>query len=171
MVMLQANHGLQMVRAAKLVGLIILALLLVCLLIAMYQTYQVEHRPQQAAFRGGKLPTTLPNGFYKGEVPAGLRHGWQGKVFSAAAGTGINQFEHDQRFIFKIYPAPGLRDKHMQVLRIDYRQPGNPWWLHFITDEIVQTGPGHFLGKVHLRVMPGLTFSLTYFELAQASGG
>jgi hypothetical protein len=40
----------------------------------------------------------------------------------------------------------------------------NPWWLRRVLDEIVQVGPDHFLGKVHLRWGP-THLTVGYFEL------
>jgi hypothetical protein len=133
----------------------------------LYQTYRVEHRPNQAVFAAGTIPANLPNGFYKGNHFGSIGRNWQGKVFDASQSAGLNQFTDGQRFKFKIYTATGLRDTSLSVLRIDYKQPGNPWWLRFITDEIVQTQPGHFVGKIQLRIVPGLTFTLSYFELTK----
>jgi len=141
-------------------------MLLVGVVGGLYRTYRVEHSPNQAKFWGGHVPSTLPSGFFKGSALTGLGKNWQGKVFDRHKGKGINQFTDGKRYSFRVYPAAGLRDADMQVLRIDYNQPGNPWWLRFVVDEIVQVSPGHYLGKVHVKILPGLPFSLTYFELS-----
>ena len=144
---------------------VLFGLLSVALIVGVVHTIIVESNSSQALFHQGTIPHQLPDGFYKGKVSADIPRGsWQGKVFSATAATGTNQFDGAQRYHFKMYPAKGLRDKHTDVLRIDYRQPGNPLWLSFIVDEVVLTRPGHFLGKVHLHIA-GLTFTLAYFEL------
>lgn len=159
----------QTVHILKTSGFILLIVLGVALLIftllGIYQTYRVEHRRDNQIFRAGKLPAQAPDGFHKGNRFEGFGEDWQGKVFYAETQSGINRFTDGDRFTFKTYPAKGLRGKDQKVLRIDYSQPGNPWWLHFIVDEIVETEPGHYLGKVHLRVIPGMPFTLTYFEL------
>jgi hypothetical protein len=129
------------------------------------QTLRVERRPSQQTFRGGKAPKPLPEGFWRGSVTIQQGKNWRGKVFDRAAQTGINRFADGERYPFKMYVAPGLRDRDLRVLRIDYNVPGNPWWLRLIVDEVVQTEPGHYLGKVHLAALPGLTFTATYFEL------
>lgn len=153
------------------IGVIIAVVLVVSAVIVMvaagfYQTYRVERRPHQRAFRAGTIPTPRPEGFYKGTTTVKQGKNWQGKVFDRADQTGINQFTDGQKYPFKTYEAQGLRDPDRKVLRIDYNQPGNPWWLRLIVDEIVETSPGHYLGKVHLAVLPGLTFTATYFELS-----
>jgi hypothetical protein len=146
------------------------ALLLVGAAFCWYRTRLVERHPNQAVFTAGKVPGHQPDGFYRGSVgPDVPTKGWRGKVFDGGKGTGINQFTPDQRYVFKFYSAPGLRDQHMQVLRIDYKQPGNPWWLRFIVDEIVMTAPDRYLGKVHVQILPGLVFSLLYFELTKST--
>lgn len=157
--------------AAKPYGMWLGALLLLVLLVGigagLYQTRKIERSSNQAKFRSGSVPKPLPEGFYQGNEFTGLGKNWQGKVFDRANNTGINRFADGQRFTFTTYPAAGLRDKDTQVLRIDYNQKGNPWWLHFVVDEIVQTQPGHYLGKIHIKAIPGLTFTLGYFELSQ----
>ncbi len=156
---------------AKTIGIWLAAFLVLVVLVGiaagLYQTRKVEHSADQAKFRSGTVPEPLPDGFYQGNAFTGLGKNWQGKVFDRAKATGINQFAEGQRFTFTTYPAAGLRDHDRQVLRINYNQPGNPWWLHFVTDEIVQTQPGHYLGKIHIRPLPGLVFTLGYFELSQ----
>ena len=43
---------------------------------------------------------------------------------------------------FKTYQAKGLRDPEVDVLRIDYELPGNPFWLRRITDgDVVEVKP------------------------------
>ncbi len=150
-------------------GLVVLGIALFVLVAALaygvYQTYRIEHQTNQKLFLSGTLPSPLPNDFYKGNQFTGLGDSWRGKVFDSSTQRGINKFGDGERFVFQTYPAQGLRDKHLQVLRIDYNQKGNPWWLHFIVDEVVQIEPDHYLGKVHVRVIPGLVFTLSYFEL------
>lgn len=153
------------ILAIVLVALAVLALILF-IAAGLYQTYRVEHRPSQAAFRAGTLPNPAPDGPLKGSTTIEQGKNWKGKVFNRATNAGINQFTDGQKYPFKTYVAPGLRDPDRQVLRIDYNQPGNPWWLRLIVDEIVQTSPGHYLGKVHLALPLGLTFTATYFELS-----
>ena len=148
------------------IGILLLIVILVGIAAGFYQTKKVERHANQARFRGGTLPSPLPDGFLKGKEFTGYGKAWRGKVFDRAEQTGINQFTDGQRYRFKTYPAPGLRDQDRQVLRIDYKQRGNPWWLRFVTDEIVQTDQGHYLGKIHIQVIPGLPFTIGYFELS-----
>ncbi len=147
--------------AVALIGLVFMIVL------GTQKTHQVESSPNQKLFLSGKIPDPSPDGFYKGHAFTGLGKDWQGKVFDANKQTGVNKFVDGQRYVFKTSIANGLRDKNLKVLRIDYNQPGNPWWLKFVVDEIVETSPGHYLGKVHLKVIPGMTFTLTYFELTK----
>jgi hypothetical protein len=59
----------------------------------------------------------------------------------------------------------GLFDDQMMVLKLDYNIKGNPFWLRCVLDEVVQIGPDHYLGKMHLKIIPGIPFSVLYFEL------
>ncbi len=162
------NRAIVILKLSSFIVLFVVSFILFVLIVfGLYKTYKVEHSKNQAAFRGGKLPEPLPDGFYKGNLFKGLGANWQGKVFDQAQHTGINQFSDGQRFVFKTYQAQGLRDRNTTVLRIDYNQKGNPWWLHFVVDEIVEVEPGHYLGKVHLKIIPGLPFTVSYFELSK----
>lgn len=144
----------------------ILIVLLVLIGLFVVRTVMVEHSATQKEFDGGRVPAPLPDGFYKGSVsfPHG---GWKGKSFSAKSGTGINILgdANEQRYPFKTYVAKGLRDPTLDVLRIDYSDPVNSWWLRRIVDEIVQVGEQKYLGKVHLKVIPGFPFTIGFFRL------
>ncbi len=115
-------------------------------------------------FLKGTYPSPLPNGFYKGTVQ-NLNTNWKGKIFDASSSAGVNLFGDKKVYPFKTYKGKGLQDKNLDVLKIDYNIPKNPFWLRFILDEIVQIDTDKYLGKVHLRLIPGLPFSLGYFRL------
>jgi hypothetical protein len=118
---------------------------------------------KQKLFLSGRVPSPLPNGFYKGSV--GMKTSWQGKKFDAKLQKGINIINGREVYPFRTYVGKGLRDKDLDVLKIDYNIPKNPFWLRFILDEIVQTSPNHFLGKVHIKLLPGVHFTLGFFRL------
>ncbi len=118
----------------------------------------------QKLFLSGKVPDPNPNGFYKGSLD-GPKTFWQGKKFDAASSTGINLIGSKEVYPFKTYVAKGLKDKNLDVLKIDYNIPENPFWIRLILDEIVQISPNNYLGKVHLKIIPGLPFTLGYFRL------
>jgi hypothetical protein len=171
--MIHAATSDRFLHILRLGGIILVIVLAVALLggsaFGWYVTYRAEHSPNQPLFKRGKPPESAPNGFYQGNRFSGLGEGWQGKIFNSAEQTGINKFADGERYRFKTFVARGLRDRKQEVLRIDYNQSGNPWWLRFIVDEVVETTPGHYLGKVHLKLIPGLPFTLSYFELANTS--
>ncbi len=120
----------------------------------------------QKIFSSGKVPKELPNGFYKGHVER-IKVSWQGKKFDAKSGTGVNIFKNGDQLIekypFKIYKAEGLKDR-MIVLRIDYNLPQNPFWVRLVVDEVVETSPDNFLGKINLK-LTGFSLTLGYFTL------
>ncbi len=135
-----------------------------------YRTLLSEGSPKQDAFVKGTFPSPLPVGLLKGSVD-GLQVSWKGKKLNADDQTGINIFVgkngEEERYPFKTDQAKGLRDPKVDVLRIDYDLPGNPFWLRRITDEIVQVEKGKYLGKVHIRILPGYPFTMGYFQLEQ----
>jgi hypothetical protein len=114
----------------------------------------------------GSLPEPLPDGTYTGSVE-GYRGSWLGKTFEAHDATGKNRLKSsrgiEQRFPFVTWLGRGLADP-IDVVKIDYDIAGNPAWLRSVLDEIVQVGPEHYLGKVHVRLGP-LHFTVGYFEL------
>jgi hypothetical protein len=135
-----------------------------------YRTLLSEGSPKQDSFVKGIFPSPLPVGLLRGTVD-GLQVSWKGKKLNDANRTGINVFAgengEEERYPFKTYQAKGLRDPEIDVLRIDYDLPGNPFWLRRITDEIVQFEKGKYLGKVHIRILPGYPFTMGYFRLEQ----
>ncbi len=144
--------------------------LLIFILLAVIRTWQIEHSADQKIFVQGQSPNPAPEGLYKGSVP-GHKVSWLGKKFDAVNHSGINIFDdrkggQAERYSFVTAYGSGLRDKNLAVLKIDYNIQSNPFWLRAILDEIVQVGPNEYLGKVHVRIIPGLPFTFGYFKLA-----
>lgn len=148
----------------KTILIILCFLLLLLLLIGLIRTWRVQSNPNQKLFLSGKIPSSLPDGFYKGSV-TGLKTSWQGKKFDASSSAGINIINDQPIYPFKTYIGKGLQDKNLNVFKIDYNIIGNPFWLRFILDEIIETKTNQYLGKVHLNLIPGFPFSLGYFRL------
>jgi len=153
-----------------------LSALLILLVLLWLRTWQMKKEPNQPAFLSGRVPNPKPDGFYQGN--AGFKTSWSGKKFDAQNATGINVFLQQknplfakslsltkEKYKFKTYVAKGLFDEHLLVLKLDYNTKGNPFWIRPILDEIVELTPGHYLGKMHIRLIPGFPFSVLYFEL------
>ncbi len=139
--------------------------LIVILFVAGFaRTWQMDRDPLQAEFRAGTVPSPALNGPYRGSVP-GYSVSWLGKKMTAPDNAGINVFSDGDRYPFATSVGPGLRDMDIQVLKIQYDVPGNPWWLRLVLDEMVQVGLGKYLGKVNVRIVPGLPFTIGYFRL------
>ena len=140
-------------------------LLGVILLLGIMRTWRVQSNQIQQEFLKGNVPTNL-NGLYKGTV--NIKTTWQGKKFNSSKSTGINIFKDAndvrERYPFKTYVGKALQDD-IQVLKIDYNLPENPLWLRFVVDELVQTKPGKYLGKLNVKFPPGISFGLGYFTL------
>ncbi len=139
-------------------------LILLPISFALFRTWQVQKSPNQKIFLSGHVPNPKPDGAYKGSV-GNIKTGWQGKKFDATSSSGINLISGKKQYPFKTYTEKGLADKNLDVFKIDYNVPQNPLWLRLILDEIVEVSPNHYLGKVHLKIIPGLPFSLGYFNL------
>jgi len=145
-----------------------LALLLIGLILLWLRTLQMKMEPNQKDFLQGGLPNPKPDGLYHGSI--GFDVSWVGKKFDSESSTGINIFKDKKGIQFEKYPfitsvGRGLFDENVFVLKIDYNVKGNPFWIRWILDEIVQVAPGEYLGKMQLRIIPGLPFSVLYFEI------
>lgn len=77
---------------------------------------------------------------------------WEGKTFgakTAAEGTGINRVHFGALrmswFPFETRVEPSVVDG-APCIYLDYAQPGNPWFIAKIRDEIREVAPGLFLG-------------------------
>ncbi|MDD5050120.1 MAG: hypothetical protein PHV93_00050 [Candidatus Pacebacteria bacterium] len=151
--------------------LILFLLIVIAIALLICMTYWTqEFNTNQKIFLSGVVPSPRPDGFYNGS--AFLTGSWLGKKFDANNGTGINVFADSsggqvEKYPFKTYVASGIRDTNLQVLKIDYNLPENPFWLRVILDEIVETAPGQYIGKLHLRIIPGFSFSPLYFFLSK----
>ena len=152
--------------AGIIIGLLLGGIILLFVALATYFNYRTGQNKNQTLFAANSLPDRLPDGFYKGKNFSGLGKDWKGKTFDIANNTGVNTFSDGNRYAFKTYQSNGLRDNNT-VLRLDYNQKGNPLWMRFIVDEIVETKPGNYLGKVHFKIIPGFPVTVAYFELSK----
>jgi len=132
----------------------------------IFLTIQSQRSDSHQAFLKGKIPAVMPDGLYQGSVSFSQSI-WKGKKFDAAKKTGINLLGDKEKYPFAFLQTKSLIDGKLDVIKLDYQQPGNPFWLKLITDEIVETEPGKFLGKVFVRIIPGMPFDLGYFRLTK----
>lgn len=145
---------------------------------------------RQKQFVEGHLPSPDPDGFYTGSayllgnrpVP------WLGKSFESEKDLGFNIFTpkgasllkfltpfyklfrknsdgNTDAYYFKTSTGRGFKDKEINTFKLDYNSRENPFLIRIILDEIVETAPQVFLGKVHLKVFPGYYATIGYFGL------
>jgi hypothetical protein len=148
---------------------IILLLVIVALCFGFFMTFYTERSPEQVIFKAGKLPAPSPDGFYKGSF-RNYTLSWQGKKFDKTDSTGINVFLDEngtryERYSFNTSIGYGARDKGINLLKIDYNNNGNPFWLKPVLDELVQVSDDSYLGKIQFRIIPGFPFTLGFFTL------
>jgi len=138
------------------------------LLAGVVLTIRTQSGANQEQFLGGKIPASLPDGFYKGYADFST-FSWQGKNFNAAGMTGENVLAAGsstvEKYPFTLSEGKGIRDLKLDVIRLDYDRPENPFWLRPALDEMVEVAPGTFMGKIHYRLIPYFPFSLGYFNL------
>lgn len=137
--------------------------------IGAFRTWQLEHRIEQREFLAGNLPSTLPDGFYSGSIPDYV-FTWTGKKFDRNNSKGINIFDEglgvtSEDYVFVMSTTTSSRNKNLEVLKIDYNLPENPFWSRYFYDELVEISPGNYLGKMQLKLIPGYPFIITYFNL------
>lgn len=150
---------------------LIICILGILYLFGMMRTYKMEHGDKQDKFVKGSADISSLDGDYTG-VAHGLDNtSWKGKSLHAADQSGINRIKQSdellKKYPFKFFVRKGLRDKNMDVIVLDYNQPGNPWWLKYIVDEMVEVSSQEYLGKVHVQVTSGIVFTLGYFTLSK----
>jgi hypothetical protein len=164
--------------------------LLVWLGFWMLITFLAGQSARQKQFVEGKLPQPAPDGFYKGSAYM-LGNGpvpWLGKSFEAANNVGFNIFTpggasllkimtpfyklfrknsdgNTDAYYFKTSASPGFRDKEIDTFKLDYDRSENPFLIRIILDEIVETAPQEYLGKVHMKVFPGYYATIGFFGL------
>jgi hypothetical protein len=95
---------------------------------------------------------------------------WRGKSFealSATEGQGINRVFSDRkpsrwfRFATRIEPS---RAGPFDAFQLDYDNPGNPFFIRAIKDEIREVSPGLYLGQAYV-VISGTPRLALYFGL------
>ena len=143
------------------VGIILLLVLIVAGVVGYYN-YRASQAPEQIEFKKGNT-SKFPDGSYNGKAMVDIGS-WRGKSFDAINKTGINRFADGNRYKFTTFIGKGLTDDQ-DVIKIDYNQPSNPWWLRLVTDEIVQVAPNEYIGKIQIVVVPGLPITFGLFRL------
>jgi hypothetical protein len=156
----------------KLGGILAIAIILIFFTTLAYFHIRTQQNELQKKFLAGKVPSPLPNGLYKGTV-GGKEISWKGKKFDREHCSGINLFKAEnsttENYPFKTVVGAGAVDKNIQVLKIDYNQPGNSFFLKHVLDEVVEVSPDHFLGKLEVRILPNFYIALGYFELQKTA--
>lgn len=155
---------------AVLVGLaVLLSFFVLVIASGLFWSWGVSRSPLQREFLNGRVPNQLPDGFYQGKI--GIMSSWTGEQFDGEHKTGMNVFRGRDTFSqypFRMEVGKALVDKNKTVLRLDYNVPKNLPWARFVLGEMVETRPGHFLGKVHVRIIPLVPLTLGYFELEKS---
>lgn len=145
--------------------IVLLAVFITPSALLFYRSQRVENSTiQKTNFSTGIFPSPLPEGSYIGSIQA-LETSWKGKTFDASSSSGINIIGEKEVYPFKTFKAKSLTNSNLDVLRLDYNLPQNPFWLRFITDEIVQHTLSKLTGKVYLNLIPDYPLSLGFFKL------
>lgn len=155
-------------------------------------TFVVQKSDYQKMFLSGKTPRQ-PDGFYQGaaHVLFDKRTPWLGKSFDSANNSGFNVFTpfgarllktftplykhfslnpqgNTNAYFFKTRAETALKDAPLEVVKLDYDSAENPFLIRIILDEIVEIAPEQYLGKIHLKVLPGFYSTIGYFGLKKS---
>ena len=145
----------------------------------LHQVYAACATPTIAEVSGDLRGRMLAfNGLGRGLLARALRafarwrfFPWRGKSFKTLGpdhGEGINRVFGDRkprrwfRFETKIGPS---RAGAFDAFHLDYDNPGNPFYIRAIKDEIRRLRPGLYLGQAYL-VTPKRVRLVLYFGLA-----
>ncbi|MCI0486480.1 MAG: hypothetical protein L0229_07750 [Blastocatellia bacterium] len=170
--------------------LVVAAAIVAILIIGSFITFLVGRSPYQAMFVRGHVPDPAPEGFHKGlpHVLFDKKTPWLGKSFDRDTQTGFNIFTptgasilkvatpfysrfrlnpegNTDAYHFKTYTGKGKKDAETDVIKLDYDSAENPWLIRIILDEIVETAPRAYLGKIHVKLLPGFYVTIGYFGL------
>jgi len=151
-------------------------------------TWLVGKSKRQEQFLAGTLPS--PEGFYNGKayLLGGGPVPWLGKSFDGAKNIGFNIFTpgggrllkiftplykrfssnedgNTRAYYFKTSTGIGFKDKAIKTFKLDYDSPENPFLIRIILDEMVELESGEYLGKVHMKVLPGYYATIGFFGL------
>jgi hypothetical protein len=99
------------------------------------------------------------------------RFPWRGKSFrhaDAQRGGGDNRvlLERWHLFRFDTFVGPS-RAGAFDAVQLDYDQPGNPFFIRAIKDEVRQLRPGLWLGQAYVQVGQRAPSLVLYFGLEQ----
>lgn len=164
--------------------------ILLILIIGSLITFLVERSPYQKQFVEGRVPYPGPNNFYPGlpHVLLDKKTPWLGKSFNRDTQTGFNIFTptgarilkiatpfysrfslnpqgNTNAYYFKTWTGKGKKDIETDVIKLDYSDPENPFLIRIILDEIVEIAPNNYLGKIHVKMLPGFYVTIGYFGL------
>lgn len=174
------------------VAIYIAIAIVVIIILGSLITFIVERSPYQPQFVGGRAPDPTPDGFHPGEahVLFDKKTPWLGKQFDRQASVGFNIFTplgarilkiasplyqkfsvneegNTRAYYFKTYIGKGKKDVNTDVFKLDYDMPENPFWIRAILDEVVEIAPREYLGKIHVKILPGFYVSIGYFGLRE----
>ncbi len=156
-------------------------------------TLFVQRSPYHQAFVQGRVPDPLPQGFHPGKAHLLLdkQVPWLGKSFDQQNQLGFNIFTplgakilkiaspfypkfsvnedgNTRAYYFKTWVGKGKKDTTVDVLKLDYAAVReNPLFIRIILDEVVEIAPQQYLGKVHVKLLPGFFVTIGYFGLTE----
>lgn len=169
------------------------ALVAVVFILGSLVTLLVERSPYHQTFVQGRAPKFPPDDFHPGKAHVLLdkQTPWLGKSFDSENQIGFNIFTpfgakilkiaspfypkfsvneegNTRAYYFKTWVGKGLKDTGVDVLKLDYAaMRENPLFIRIILDEVVEVAPQKYLGKIHVKLLPGFFVTIGYFGLTE----
>jgi len=163
------------------------------LILGSLVTFLVERSHYHQTFVQGRVPNPLPQGFHPGKAHVLLdkQVPWLGKSFDRGQQLGFNIFTplgakilkiaspfypkftvneegNTRAYYFKTWVGKGKKDTSVDVLKLDYAaMRENPLFIRIILDEVVEIAPQQYLGKIHVKLLPGFFVTIGYFGLTE----
>lgn len=153
---------------SNIIGFLLSVALLGCVY-GFYRTWKTGTYPEYREFLSGSVPVALPSeGLWNGSAAELGDISWKGKKVLVGA-RGINVFRKNgvtsEAYPFALLITDSIGFPGKKILRLDYDQKENPFWLRFIADEMVSVGQDKYLGIVYITLIPGTPFRMGYFRL------
>ncbi|MEO6723911.1 MAG: hypothetical protein ABIP14_01290 [Blastocatellia bacterium] len=80
----------------------------------------------------------------------------------------VNEDGKTCAYYFKTWVGKGKKDANVDVLKLDYAaMRENPLFIRIILDEVVKIAPQQYLGKIHVKLLPGFFVTIGYFGLTE----
>ncbi|MDQ3012589.1 MAG: hypothetical protein M3X11_17995 [Acidobacteriota bacterium] len=80
----------------------------------------------------------------------------------------VNEDGKTCTYYFKTWEGKGKKGANVDVPKLDYAaMRENPLFIRIIQDEVVEVAQQQYLGKIHVKLLPGFFVTIGYFSLTE----